>query len=30
MQNRAKLIGATFSMQSQPGNGTAIKIILPK
>lgn len=30
MQNRAKLIGATFSINSALGDGTAIKIILPK
>jgi signal transduction histidine kinase len=30
MDNRAKLIGATFSMNSTPGNGTEVRIILPQ
>jgi two-component system, NarL family, sensor kinase len=30
MDNRAKLIGATFSMNSKPGNGTEVRIILPQ
>jgi signal transduction histidine kinase len=30
MHNRAKLIGATFSMSSSIGNGTTVKINLPK
>jgi signal transduction histidine kinase len=30
MYNRAKLIGAIFSMKSKPGNGTIVKIVLPK
>jgi signal transduction histidine kinase len=30
MHNRAKLIGATFSMNSIPGKGTEVKIVLPK
>lgn len=29
MDNRAKLIGASFSMNSQPGKGTEVRIILP-
>ena len=30
MHNRAKLIGASFSINSVPGNGTEVKIVLPK
>lgn len=30
MQNRAKLIGTTFSINSSPGDGTVINISLPK
>lgn len=30
MQNRAKLIGATYQIESEPGDGCKIKIILPK
>lgn len=29
MQNRAKLIGATFNINSSPGNGTAVTITIP-
>ncbi len=29
MNNRAKLIGASFAMNSVPGNGTEVRIILP-
>jgi signal transduction histidine kinase len=29
MQNRAKLIGAELNINSRPGNGTVIKILLP-
>lgn len=29
MHNRAKLIGADFTMTSIPGNGTVVKIVLP-
>ncbi len=30
MHNRAKLIGAVFSISSLPGKGTEVKVILPK
>ena len=30
MHNRAKLIGAEFSMSSTLGQGTEVKIVLPK
>ena len=29
MHNRAKMVGATFSMESVPGNGTVIKLSIP-
>lgn len=29
MHNRAKMVGATFSMESVPGNGTVIKLNIP-
>ena len=29
MHSRAKLIGADFSLTSQPGKGTEVKIVLP-